>query len=203
MIFYVADKKADRTGMVPMQCLQVKEKPGEPYALFYSGIDGFKYEQGYTYELEVMRTKKHNPAADAPAYQYYLISVIKKENVKSAKEKTPAIPNQVIMPLSRINRNGNPVNAGNDGVPDIYFDLNSGKVSGNNSCNRYSATTKMGNGSISIGTISSTRMACMNNETEELFMKYLSAVNRYVMKGSTLQLLKDKEVLLQFYVPLR
>ena len=64
MIFYVADTKGDCYGLGKGLCLQVKEKPDEPYALFYTGIDGFTYEEGYHYKLEVMRVKRERPPPD-------------------------------------------------------------------------------------------------------------------------------------------
>lgn len=198
---YVADTKAGCYGMAVSNCLQVKEKPGEPYSVFYSGIEGFKYEEGYTYQLEVMRIKRNNPPADVSAYQYYLIQVVKKERTKDFITKTQMIPNQVIMLLNRINRNGRLEHLGNDGGPDIYFDKKNGKVSGNTSCNRYFGKVVFGNSRIAISSLGATRIACFNNDTEMLFMQHLTAVNRYEVKGNALQLLKDNVVLLQFTMP--
>lgn len=201
MVLYVADTKADCMGLSPMQCLQVKEKPAEPYSLFYSSIDGFKYEEGYSYKLEVIKTRQADPAPDAAAYKYYLLRVVTKEKSVHYNEKATPVPNQLILYLSKINRNGKLENTGNGKMPDIYFDLKARKVSGNNGCNRYFGKVTVANGAIKFSALASTRIACLNNRTEALFMKHLTSVNRFVMKGQTLKLLKDSEVMLQFYLP--
>lgn len=201
MIFYVADTKADCYGVSSRPCLQVKEKPGEPYALFYSGIDGFTYEEGYNYKLEIMRVKRENPPADASAYTYYLLKILSKERSKTYVQKVIPIPDQISLLLARISRNGKMEQVTGGGIPDISFDKRTGRISGKAGCNRYFGRVVMDNGKLIISGVGSTQMACTDMQLESLYLKHLSAVNRYQFNSGILQLYKDQELLLQFTIP--
>ncbi len=198
MTLYIADTKT--ACAAPIACLQVKEKPAEPYSLFYAPIEGFKYEAGYAYKLEVMKTQRADPQAETP-YRYYLLRVVSKEKTPRYPAKFSQIPDQTILYLTGIRRNGKLEAVKEGNAPDIYFDQEAGKVSGNNSCNRYFGKLVMGKEVIKFNALASTRMACLNNKTETLFMQYLAEVNRCRVKGRVLNLLKDTEVLLQFLLP--
>ncbi len=199
--FYVADTKADCYGISNKPCLQVKEKPGEPYALFYSGIEGFNYEEGYNYTLEIMRVKREKPPADGSAYAYYLIKVLSKERSKTYVQRTIPIPDQVSLPLARISRNGRMEQVNGSNIPDIQFDRKTGRISGKAICNRYFGKVIIDNGRMAISGVASTEMACIDMQMESLYLKHLSAVNRYQFNSGILQLYKDQELLLQFTIP--
>ncbi len=201
MIFYVADTKGDCYGVGKGLCLQVKEKPEEPYALFYSGIEGFSYEEGYHYKLEVMRVKRERPPADASAYNYYLINIISKERSKNYGQKISPIPDQRALSLVRISKSGKMEIVDNAAVPNIYFDKKNGRISGKAGCNRYFGKVSFDQQRIFISGVGSTQMACSDMEIESLYLKYLTAVNRYQLSGNNLQLFRDQELLLQFIVP--
>ena len=65
----------DCTGAAPQKCLVVD---GE---YFYSAIDGFDYEPGYTYRIRMERYDRwpdQEPPQDAGRYGYRLIEVLKK-----------------------------------------------------------------------------------------------------------------------------
>lgn len=47
----------------------------------YQQIEGFEYEEGYSYFLEVKITEIENPPADASSLRYDLIKVISKTKV--------------------------------------------------------------------------------------------------------------------------
>ncbi|MFI6870338.1 DUF4377 domain-containing protein [Nocardia sp. NPDC050406] len=76
---YVADKQVPCTGVAPMECLQVRRDPNGPWELHYFGIEGFDYEPGYTYTLEVEERPWVNPPADAPSVTWHLVKVIAKQ----------------------------------------------------------------------------------------------------------------------------
>lgn len=201
MIFYVADNKGDCYGVGKGLCLQVKEKPDEPYALFYSGIEGFSYEEGYHYKLEVMRVKKERPPADGSVYNYYLINIISKERSKNYTLKNTPIPDQRLLSLVRISKSGKMEIVDNNLVPSISFDKKNGRISGKAGCNRYFGKVSFDQQRIFISSVGSTQMACTDMEIESLYLKHLTAVNRYQLSGNNLQLFRDQELLLQFIVP--
>jgi hypothetical protein len=75
---YVASYTRTCTGMYEMQCMLVKEKPGDEWSNFYDPIEGFTYEPGYEYELVVGWRDIPNPPADGSSRAYWLVSVVKK-----------------------------------------------------------------------------------------------------------------------------
>jgi len=75
---FIGPKQVDCTGVGPMKCLQVKETEDGEWTLFYSSIQGFEYEEGYNYKLEVRREDVPNPPADAPSVRYILVKEISK-----------------------------------------------------------------------------------------------------------------------------
>ena len=76
----VAPKRRNCTGMIEMQCLQVRELvPGEApqkWAPFFGEIAGFKHTQGQRYTLRVRKDKIENPPADAPNTRYTLLKLL-------------------------------------------------------------------------------------------------------------------------------
>jgi len=49
--------------------------------LFYTGIEGFQYEEGFVYTLKVRVEKVANPPADGSDRRYILMEVVSKEKV--------------------------------------------------------------------------------------------------------------------------
>ncbi|HGN0868048.1 MULTISPECIES: DUF4377 domain-containing protein [Providencia] len=78
-IFYIDSSLADCVGVAPMKCMKIKEKPTDDWQYFYSSIQGFSYEPGYNYVLEVQQFDVPNPPADAPSIRYELVKVIEKK----------------------------------------------------------------------------------------------------------------------------
>jgi hypothetical protein len=79
---FIKEAYADCEGEGPMKCLQVREKESDPWTLHYSGIDGFKYEEGYKYEIVVSTATNPNPPQDAPSRRYHLVEIVSKQKVK-------------------------------------------------------------------------------------------------------------------------
>jgi hypothetical protein len=80
---FIKEAYVDCEGEGPMKCLQVREKETDPWTLHYSSIDGFKYEEGYKYEIIVStETTAHPPPQDAPARRYHLVEIVSKQKVK-------------------------------------------------------------------------------------------------------------------------
>jgi hypothetical protein len=67
-----------------MNCYLVQKGPqigtGD-WSLFYDGIEGFQYEEGFVYTLKVRVEKVENPPADGSSRKYTLIEVISKDEV--------------------------------------------------------------------------------------------------------------------------
>lgn len=82
-IIDVAPQREPCTGVGPMQCLRVRFNGAENWQLFHSRIDGFTFESGYDWRLEVLRRTVHNPPADASRYTWSLVRVLERRQVPS------------------------------------------------------------------------------------------------------------------------
>lgn len=78
-VLYVASTLDECVGAAPKKCLMVKEEEDAPWELMYQDIEGFDYQEGYEYKIEVKREEVSNPAADAPSIKYVLVNEISKE----------------------------------------------------------------------------------------------------------------------------
>ncbi|MDR0229181.1 MAG: DUF4377 domain-containing protein [Flavobacteriaceae bacterium] len=79
----VADHREDCVaGVAKQKCMLVKEGEATEWELFYNQIEGFNYEEGFEYKLEVkvedIDYGAHTPA-DAPTVKYTLVKEISKE----------------------------------------------------------------------------------------------------------------------------
>jgi hypothetical protein len=88
MTMWVNSKKADCTGVAPMQCMQVqygKDIDANSWKNFYDPIEGFTYEEGYVYYLEVEKSERKFPGgqvtADASKFQYKLRKQMSKKEM--------------------------------------------------------------------------------------------------------------------------
>jgi len=84
----VADHLENCVGVGPQSCMLVKEKPKDEWTYFYDQIEGFKYEEGFTYELLVNEIPVPNPAADASSLRYELKNIV---------SKTPTLDNSELI----------------------------------------------------------------------------------------------------------
>lgn len=91
--YTVASQTADCTGVAPQKCLLVKKGDASEWEFFYSPIEGFNYEEGYEYVLEVREDPVENVPADASSIKYTLV----KEVSKTAKtsENLPMVQNKI------------------------------------------------------------------------------------------------------------
>ncbi|SUC31541.1 Uncharacterised protein [Providencia rettgeri] len=62
-----------------MKCMKVKENPSDDWQLFYSSIQGFEYQPGFSYTLQVKQFDVPNPPADAPSIRYELVKIVEKK----------------------------------------------------------------------------------------------------------------------------
>jgi hypothetical protein len=69
----------DCMGMGPMKCLRVKENDASNWQLFYGAIEGFTYEPGYRYTVQVSRETIPDPPADGSSYRYKLLQIVNRQ----------------------------------------------------------------------------------------------------------------------------
>ncbi|MGB5773023.1 MAG: META and DUF4377 domain-containing protein [Crocosphaera sp.] len=54
---YISPETRDCIGIIPRQCLQIKENIEDKWTLFYESIEGFEYENGYLYQVIIAQKK--------------------------------------------------------------------------------------------------------------------------------------------------
>ncbi len=195
----VKEDRATCTGVVPQTCFQVKYKNSTDWELFYGNIDGFRYEEGYRYTLNVYRTRRTNVPADASIYTYRLKDIIKKEKIGDATAAgLSAIADQQWM-LSAIN--GRKV--ANSRVF-LYIDTKEKRFSGSDGCNGYGGGFTFNERSriISLSDAISTLKACADRGVMQLANEYGKALQlkSFTTKVSnhTLTLSRKGKVILEF-----
>ncbi len=77
--FYVNHHKAECGAAALVMCLQTKVNLDDNWLNFFDVIQGFDYEWGYTYKIEVKVETVENPPADASSLKYTLLSVLEKQ----------------------------------------------------------------------------------------------------------------------------
>jgi heat shock protein HslJ len=83
---FVGPLLVDCEGEGPQKCMLVKENPEDDYTLFYDQIEGFNYEAGFEYELEVEVEQVADPPAGGSSLKWSLIRILNKQPVPIASE---------------------------------------------------------------------------------------------------------------------
>ncbi|HQY91879.1 META domain-containing protein [Caldilinea sp.] len=203
---FVGPEMVDCVGVGPQQCMLVKENPGDEYQFFYSRIDGFEYEPGYTYELRVLVEPVENAPADASSLKYTLIEVVSKEpvmadaaDVETAETGSLAGPTWL---LTGVADASGAFKALPDGV-EATATFADDRVSGGAGCNNYNAAYTLDGDSLTILPGPMTMMACpaLQMNVEQQFMAALSATATYQIANGELALLgADGQVMATFTV---
>ncbi len=77
--YTVASQKGDCVGVAPQKCLLVKKGDANEWEYLYSPIEGFNYEEGYEYVLDIKQEKLENVPADASNIKYILVKEVSKK----------------------------------------------------------------------------------------------------------------------------
>ena len=86
--------------------------------------------------------------------------------------------------------------AQHDNVPYLVFDAAEARFSGSGGCNRLAGSYELSGGSVRVGPVAATRMACAEDvmEREDTFLRVLAATTRYAIDGPSLALLENDRV---------
>ncbi|HUH28540.1 DUF4377 domain-containing protein [Gelidibacter sp.] len=180
----IANAKVHCTGVTSQKCLQIKELGETDWTYFYNDIEGFDYVEGFYYKIKVTVTEVENPPEDGSSLKYKLIKILE-------KSKAPLNLDQGSWLVTRVKDREN---FGRN--PFIKIDLSQNEISGNTSCNRFSAKIVVTDNKVDISELSSTEMICRDIEVETAFLDALANVTSYTLKDDKLQLLNDNKELL-------
>ncbi|WP_165024673.1 DUF4377 domain-containing protein [Dysgonomonas sp. ZJ279] len=76
--YTIASQSADCVGVGPQKCMLVKKGNATDWQYFYTNIEGFNYEEGNEYVIEVKEEKLENVPADASSIKYIMLKQLSK-----------------------------------------------------------------------------------------------------------------------------
>lgn len=181
----VADHLENCVGVGPQSCMLVKENPDDQWTYFYDQIEGFDYEEGYTYELLVNEIPVHNPAADASSLRYELKNVISKIPTFGDADLIKEWTVIKIKGLEQLSAS-----------PTMIFEEKDSKVYGFAGCNNYFSTYTISENTLSFGPAGATRKLCPDMSVEDVFFKNLPNIARFKVIKKELYLYDQNDELL-------
>jgi heat shock protein HslJ len=164
-----------------MKCLQIKRTEDGSWENFYDTIEGFDYEPGYLYTLEVAINSlpKENLPADKSMLTYRLVNVV-------SKKPDPKIRLNDIWVATHIN---NSVLDRSEKLPQIEMSLKKMQLMGTDGCNSIRCEINdLSENSISFGAMMGTKKMCPNMEVPNQFNNALAIVTSYNFKDLELSL---------------
>ncbi|WP_268033838.1 DUF4377 domain-containing protein [Algoriphagus sp. PAP.12] len=196
-IWWINSAKVECVGVGPMQCLQIqKNQDIDPtkWQMFYDKIEGFDYQPGNIYQIEVKVGDKEEPIpADASSKTYKLLKVM-------SEEPDPKLRLTNIWNLIKVGEFNNPT-LPNSEEP-LTFEFNASEMSylGNTGCNSVRGKIEENDGSkLRLGPGAMTKKACMDMTVENAVTTALNQVSSYSVADRTLILFDSSgSILMEF-----
>jgi len=183
---YIADHLVDCVGVAPQKCMLVKDKIVDDWTNFYGNIEGFTYEEGYEYLLNVKIETIKNPPADVSNLIYTLIEVVEKNKTKKLIVLNNNWKVISMKGIDSLNKN-----------PTIKFNADKNKVSGFSGCNNFFGSYVPDKNQLHLSKMGMTRMACPDMSVEIAFINNLNNVTYYKIEKDQLMFYnKSDEVLM-------
>lgn len=201
----VNEEKAKCEGNPDAKCLLIKKEGDKEFEVFYQGIDGFTFEEGYRQTIQVSERHVANPMIKEAAPIYTLISVLKKELIFDAK-KTPAPASEqpkIVLDnkwyLKKIQETDTSSFIIDDNALWLEFNSTTNKINGKAPCNTFFGGFSSDLvATLQVMAVGSTKMYCENMKYEELYLSLLQNADRFEIKEGKLSLYKGKRLLLVF-----
>lgn len=194
---FVGPDLVDCVGVGPQTCMQVRESEDDDWTLFYDQIFGFEHEPGIFYELRVTETEIENPPADGSSIEVALVEIVGQSTVSATPQPLPEgnILQGTSWKLTMFGPNDTLTPVLPDSEITLNFDFS--QINGSAGCNGYFAEATAENGTLSIGLIGSTLMACSEEimQQEADFLAALAEVTSYTLADNQLTLQYEDGVL--------
>ena len=172
---FVAPFKADCVGVAPQKCYLIKKSPDAEWTYLYNEIEGFDYEEGYTYELRVAEHRVENLPADASSIKLKLVDIVSKTPATSHPE---TIGSKDLLLRQWLLQSFGVVGSEDSVIPNAEISLGftpDSRIYGSGGCNRYFGRYQGGQGNtLSIRGVGSTKMFCRGHMDQE--RKYFEAL---------------------------
>lgn len=188
---YVGPQRVDCEGMGPQKCYQVKERLEDPWLLFYDEIEGFNYEEGYTYEIRVEETQVADPPADGASFKWRLLAVVRKTpagNSQGTPLPQEMLSREWLLTTYQIARAA-PRDVTNFGST-LKFEADS-RAGGSGGCNSFGGQYQAGDGgSLAFDSLVSTLMACAEDimQWESTYFQALESASAYALEDNRLRI---------------
>ena len=163
----------------------VKESPEDDWTYFYDQIEGFDYEEGFTYELLINEVPVSNPAADASSIRYQLKEIISKV---ASSDGSELMKEWKVLKLKGLEQIAS--------APTLIFHENDNRLTGFAGCNNYFSTYTISGKEIKFDKTGSTRKLCPDMSVEDVFFKLLPEVARYEVVKKELYLYDKSDTVL-------
>ncbi|MBB6459148.1 META domain-containing protein [Flammeovirga kamogawensis] len=183
----IGAQQVDCTGVGPQKCYQVKEGDATEWSNFYGAIEGFDYNEGTEYVVEVAVSNVENPPADASSLKYKLVKILKETEKPFVKINgtwvISTLNGEVTDPMKTY----------------IIFDTNKNSIFGFAGCNGLNGQMEYDEekNTYKGGPFMSTMMFCEEvAENERALGKILEKFNKIAVEGDVITISLDDEVLL-------
>ncbi len=179
----VGSSKVPCTGNLLQDCFQIRKDSTSDWVDFTGSIEGFDYDPGYSYTLEVEKATASNDGINS---KYALKKILKK--VKMLDTEKEISGNFIINTFK-----GAVVDDKNMAM---NFNAKLGQINGKGVCNRFSGTFTTSNSKIKFSQAATTKMLCREPELERDFFQALNQVDHFSLKEDELLLMKGNETVL-------
>ena len=184
--FWINSSKIDCVGVGPMQCLQIKRSETGAWENFYDRIEGFDFEPGFIYhiELTIDELNENTSPADKSKLKYTLVNTISKERDKK----------YFLNDIWAVTRVGElTIDKSTLQIPQLEISIKSMQIMGNDGCNNFRGSIEILNESMmKFGPIMSTKKLCLDMTIPNAFNANISDVRSFKRESLKLTLF-DKD----------
>lgn len=131
---FVGPEQVACEGVAPQECYLVRESQDEEYSFFYDEIEGFTFEPGFEFELQVEEITVEDPPADASSFRWVLVEEVSRTAVSGAPPTDSAEASNLENNIWVLNT----LNGESVGDVRVTVQFEDGRASGNGGCNSYS-----------------------------------------------------------------
>ena len=182
LTMWIGPQLSDCTGVAPMKCMNVRYSEDAEWELFYEKISGFDYEEGFSYQLVVERSKVKDPPADASSYSYTLVELVDKQAVKAAAAATPPVRGDLFKhnwQLDSYSIGGEFVQVDASYGLSLKLSEEEGTASGFAGCNNFTGGFTLKGTSLTFGNMAVTQKMCADEavmQAEGAYLQVLSSI---------------------------
>ena len=186
--FWINSAKIVCVGVGPMQCLQIKRTETGTWENFYDPIEGFDFEPGFIYHIEVKIDElNENPLpADKSNLKYTLVKTISKKVDKR----------YLLNDIWVVTSIGDLIiDKTTPQMPQLEISLKSMQIIGKDGCNNFRGSIEvLDTSDIKFGPIMNTKKLCSEMKIPNAFNTAMSEVRSYSREGLKLTFFNNEGV---------